>query len=158
MERKRQKGWDKGRTANEVNSNNNNKDKKNIQHKQRNAQSSSHCLMPSATEPWFASPWRAPTLRTPHDVTWYRIPHLFGQYGSDCVPSWLLVKINPVLAEPGTTSTLFIYYLLLCFPLLLRFFVYKLFNFLIDVLFYSKSNQEFPYLLYKQAAEPHRTP
>lgn len=47
--------------------------------------------------------------------------------------------------------------LTLCFPLLLLFFVYKFFNLLIVVLFYSQLNQKFPHLLYKSAAEQHRT-
>jgi len=45
---------------------------------------------------------------TQHDVTWYRIPYSVWPgwvSQSGCVPSRLLVKINPVLAEHRTLST-----------------------------------------------------
>ena len=47
----------------------------------------------------------APPIRTQHDGTWYGIPcTVWPGWVSlpGCVPSWMLVKINPVLAEPRT--------------------------------------------------------
>jgi len=46
-----------------------------------------------------------PLTGTQHDGTWYRTPcSVWPGWVSPpgCVPSWLLVKINPVLAEPRT--------------------------------------------------------
>ena len=46
-----------------------------------------------------------PPARTQHDSTWYGIPcsvWLGWVSPASCVCSWLLVKINPVLAEPRT--------------------------------------------------------
>jgi len=54
--------------------------------------------------PEFLPPSSPPT-RTQHDGTWYRIPCSVWPGGispPSCVPSWLLVKINPVLAKPRT--------------------------------------------------------
>jgi len=49
----------------------------------------------------------SPPPRTPHDGTWYGIPgSVWPGWGwvnpPGCAPSWILVKINPVLAEPRT--------------------------------------------------------
>jgi len=49
----------------------------------------------------------APPTGTQHDGTWYGIPgSLCSGWGwaspPGCAPSWFLVKINPVLAEPRT--------------------------------------------------------
>ena len=100
--------WVRIRAANAVNSNNNYTDKENIQIKQRNAQSNSHCLMlcmllsrdclPATQLP---PPW------TRHGGTCYRIPCSVWQVWvslAGCVPSWLLVKIKPLLVEPRTTT------------------------------------------------------
>jgi len=46
-----------------------------------------------------------PPTRTQHDGTWYGIPCSVWPGGvslPDYVPSWIPVKINPVLAEPRT--------------------------------------------------------
>jgi len=53
----------------------------------------------------------APPTGTQHDGIWYGIP-CCGWPGwgwvspPGCAPSWILVKINPVLAEPRTPNTL----------------------------------------------------
>jgi len=50
-------------------------------------------------------PPSSPPARTQHDGTWYRIScSVWPGWVSppDCVPPWLLVKINPVLAEART--------------------------------------------------------
>ena len=50
-----------------------------------------------------SAPQPAPLLRTQHEGTWCQIPCFVWPVWvslSDCVPSWLLVKINPVLAKP----------------------------------------------------------
>jgi len=49
----------------------------------------------------------APPTGTQHDGTWYGIPgSVWPGWGwaspPGCAPSWILVKINPVLAEPRT--------------------------------------------------------
>jgi len=48
----------------------------------------------------------SPTAGTQHDGTWYGIPCSVWPgwvRPPSCVPSWLLVEINPVLSEPRTT-------------------------------------------------------
>jgi len=52
---------------------------------------------------------RPPPTGTQHDGTWYGIPSsVCPGWGwaspPGCAPSWILVKINPVLAEHRTTS------------------------------------------------------
>ena len=74
--------------------------------KQRNAQGTSHHPMPHVLlSRDQLAPRSAPPPRTQHDGTWCQIP-CFVWSGCvsppGCVPSWLLVKINPVLAEPRT--------------------------------------------------------
>jgi len=52
-------------------------------------------------------PPRSPPARTQHGGTWYGIPcSVWPGWVSPpgCVPSWLLLKINPVLAEPWTAN------------------------------------------------------
>ena len=50
-----------------------------------------------------------PLTGTQHDGTWYGIPgSVWPGWGwvspPGCAPSWILVKINPVLAKPGTPT------------------------------------------------------
>jgi len=75
--------------------------------KQQNAESRSHCPPPPhAPEPWLSSCCQLPPTRTRHDGTRYGIPcSVWPGWVSPpgCVPSWLLVKTNRVLAEPRTT-------------------------------------------------------
>jgi len=50
-------------------------------------------------------PPNSPPTRTQHDGTWYGIPCSVWPGGVSppgCVPSWIAVKINPVLAKPRT--------------------------------------------------------
>jgi len=54
-------------------------------------------------------PRRPPSTGTQHDGTWYGIPgSVWPGWGwvspPGCAPSWILVKINPVLAKPGTPT------------------------------------------------------
>jgi len=59
-----------------------------------------------APEPELTSPWPAPPLRTEHSGTWYRILQSVWPVWVSlpfCVPSWLLVKINPVPSKPRTS-------------------------------------------------------
>jgi len=91
-----------------VNSKNNNTDKDNIQNKQQNAQSNCHCPMPRAlpSHDWLPLPSQLPPTRTQHAGTWYQIPcFVWPVWVSPPgrVPSWILVKTNPVLAEPWTS-------------------------------------------------------
>jgi len=63
----------------------------------------------SPPEPRVSSSRAAPATRTQHDGTWYGIPgSVWPGWGwvspPGCAPSWILVKINPVLAEPRTGS------------------------------------------------------
>jgi len=53
-------------------------------------------------------PPRRPPTGTQHDGSWYGIPgSVWPGWGwvspPGCAPSWILVKINPVLAEPRTS-------------------------------------------------------
>jgi len=53
----------------------------------------------------FCCPAPPPPTGTQHDGTWYGIPGSVWPGGVSppgCVPSWSLVKINPVLAKPRT--------------------------------------------------------
>jgi len=64
-------------------------------------------LAPRAPEPQVSSCRTAPPTRTQHDSTWYGISgSVWPGWGwatpPGCAPSWILVKINPVLAEPRT--------------------------------------------------------
>jgi len=80
----------------------------------QNSQSRSHRpLLPCAPKPRVSSHHAAPPSPEPsmtaHGMEY---PALFGQLGSACpavslpgFPSWILVKINPVLAKPRTLST-----------------------------------------------------
>jgi len=43
----------------------------------------------------------APHLNTEHDITWYRTSHVIGCLGQ---PNQLLLKINPIPAEPRTCA------------------------------------------------------
>jgi len=48
-----------------------------------------------------------PYTGTQHDGTWYGIPYsVWPGWGwvspPGCAPSWILMKINPVMAEPTT--------------------------------------------------------
>jgi len=75
--------------------------------KQQNAESNSH----RRHAPELRLPSRRPAAptRTQHDCTRYGIPcSVWRAWVSPpgCVPSWLLVKINPVLPNPGQVFTL----------------------------------------------------
>ena len=64
---------------------------------------------PRAAEPRVSSRRAAPPTGTPHDGPWCGIPgSVWPGRGwaspPGCAPSWILVKINPVLAEPRTTG------------------------------------------------------
>jgi len=76
----------------------------------RNRQSHSHHPPPlRAPEPQLSSRRLLPPTGTQHDGTWYGIPCSVWPGGVSppgCVPSWMLVKINPVLAEPRTQRLL----------------------------------------------------
>jgi len=92
-------------TANEVNSNDNNTDKKNIQNKQLNEQSNSYTRYPAQFGAAINFPPASSPTRAQHDGTWCRIPCFVRPLWVSpprCVPSWLLVKINPELDEPRT--------------------------------------------------------
>jgi len=71
-----------------------------------NEQSYSHRQMPSAVLRQDCLPTaHLPPTRTQYDDTCYRISCFVWPFWVSlpgCVPSWLLVKINPVLAEPRT--------------------------------------------------------
>jgi len=91
------------RTANKGNCNNNDTDKENTQHKKadRRQQISPPCHTRASEFP----PLSPPPAGTQHDDTWCRIPcSVWPGWVSPpgCVPPWILVKINPVLAEPRT--------------------------------------------------------
>ena len=63
----------------------------------------------SPPEPRVSSHCAAPRTGTQHDGTWYGIPgSVWPGWGwvspPSCAPSWILVKINPVLAKPTTAS------------------------------------------------------
>jgi len=74
--------------------------------KMHRATLTTQCLVHSQV----ATPFSPPTQLTPrtgtqHGSTWYRIPcSVWPVWVSPqgCVPSWLLVKINPALAKPRT--------------------------------------------------------
>ena len=70
--------------------------------KQQTAESNSHCPPPPcAPELWLLPAALLPPTRTQHGGTWYGIPCSVWPGGS----AWLcllLVKINPVMAEPRT--------------------------------------------------------
>ena len=54
------------------------------------------------------SPLPAPSPGAQHDGTWYWIPcYVWPGWVSQpsCAPSWIPVKINPILAEPRTLPT-----------------------------------------------------
>jgi len=114
MERRRQKlvGQDKGsltETANKANSKKNSTDKENIQNKQRNAQSNSHGLMPCALlSSDSLSPQPAPQPEASMAAHGIKYPVCLASWFSEpgCVTSWLLLKINLVLAEPRTINHL----------------------------------------------------
>ena len=60
---------------------------------------------PRTPEPQVSSPHPAPRPGTQHDITWCGIPCSVWPDGVSppgCAPSWIPVKINPVLAEPRT--------------------------------------------------------
>jgi len=60
-----------------------------------------------APELRFPSTWAAPPPRTQHDCTWYPIPCFVSPVwvsGTCCVPSQLMVKINPTVAGPRTQA------------------------------------------------------
>jgi len=64
----------------------------------------------SPPEPQVSSRRATPPAGTPHDGTWYGIPSsVWPAWGwvspPSCAPSWILAKINPVLAKPRTLST-----------------------------------------------------
>ena len=85
------------------NSNNNNTDKENTQNNRMHRAT----LTTTAPKPTAFPPPRSPLTRTQHEGTWYGIPcSVWPGWVSPpgWVLSWLLVKINPVLAEPRTTS------------------------------------------------------
>ena len=81
-----------------------------------------------APEPRVSSRRAAPPPGTPHDGTWYGIPSsVWPGWGwvspPGCAPSWILVKINPVLAEPRTQAyfyALITYLLIILFCLLFQ--------------------------------------
>ena len=87
-------GRDKGSLTEQQtkgNSNNNDTDKEKTQHKPYNPESSSPRPPPYAPEPQVSSPvWPGGVSSAP----------------PSCAPSWIQVKINPVLAEPRTISQL----------------------------------------------------
>jgi len=96
------------RTANKGNSNNNDTDMENPQHKQQNTESNSHYpLLPRAPEPQQTSCRPAPPNRNPawRHMVWNTLLCLarLGQPPS-YVLSWILVKFNPVLAKPRTVA------------------------------------------------------
>jgi len=102
MERNRQTlvGWDKGSLTEQ---HNNNTDKEKTQNKPHNPERRScrHVLPSRESVP--AAP--LPPTGTQHDGTWYGIPCSVWPGGVSppgCVPSWIPVKINPVLAKPRT--------------------------------------------------------
>ena len=116
MKRKRQKlvGRDKGSLTEQQtkgNSNNNDTDKEKTQ------QRTTRPHRPSLPDRTHAAPSRAasefpprrapPPTGTQRDSTWYGIPgFVWPGWGwvspPGCAPSWILVKINPVLAKPRT--------------------------------------------------------
>jgi len=87
--------------------------KTNQQNRARRTQSLSprpnyRCALPSRK--CVPAPQLPPT-GTQHDGTWYGIPgSVWPGWGSvsppSCAPSWILVKINPVLAKPRTLNKL----------------------------------------------------
>jgi len=72
----------------------NNTDKKHIEHATLSPPNA-----PLAPEQQMPLLQPAPHLNTEHDATWYRTAHLIGCLG---LPNQLLVKINPIPAEPRT--------------------------------------------------------
>ena len=64
----------------------------------RRATLTAHVLPSLNSLPPSQFPPPAPSM-TAHDI---KYPALFGQFGSGCVPSWLLMRFNPVLAKPRT--------------------------------------------------------
>jgi len=74
-------GWQFNRTAKEANNNNNNADQKNIQSKETHCAVCSHPMPRALPSSDSLLPARCPHLNTKHDITWYRIPCLFGQLG-----------------------------------------------------------------------------
>jgi len=95
------------RTANEANSNNNNTDKENIQNIQRKCTeqlsppNASRASEPRLTWP-ASSPSQNPAWRHMVSNTHFCLAVLVQP--PCCVPSWCLVKINPVLAEHKVVS------------------------------------------------------
>jgi len=62
---------------------------------------------------WVPTTLPLPPTGTQHDGTWYGIPgSVWPGWGwvspLSCVPSWILVKINPVLAKPRTERHTFL--------------------------------------------------
>jgi len=100
------------RTANKRNRNNNDTEKGNTQNKP--AEQSPQNTAPLSPEPKrrcallsreSVSAAPLPPTRTQHDDTWYGIPCSVWPGGISppgCAPSWISVKINPVMAKPRT--------------------------------------------------------
>jgi len=96
-----------------VSSNNKGTDKENTQIKQQDGQSNSHCLVPCTLPSCddCPPPGQLPPAGTQHGGTWYRIPCSVWPGGVSppgYVPSWLLVKIYPILAKPRASGPFFI--------------------------------------------------
>jgi len=117
MERNRQKpvGWDKGSLTEQQTKGTGTTTiqirrihKTNQQNRTHRAEPLSRTEPPPrAPEPRVSSRHAVPPTRTQHDGTWYGIPSsVWPGWGwvspPGCAPSWILVKINPVLAEPRT--------------------------------------------------------
>jgi len=101
-------GQDKGSLTEQQakgNSNNNDTDKGKTQHKPHDPESRPPQPPPHAPKPQVSSHPQLPPIGTQRDGTWYGIPCSVWPGGVSppgCAPSWSLVKINPVLAEPRT--------------------------------------------------------
>jgi len=97
------------RSANKGNRNNNDTDKEKTQHKLQSPESRSPRLLPLRAPEMRVPATQLPPTRTQHDGTWYGIPCSVWPGGVSppgCVPSWILVKINPLLAKPRTKCKL----------------------------------------------------
>ena len=104
MGRKRQNSWvgvrTVSQTAKEVNSNNNNTDKNMGIHTATLSLPDAQCT----PQPRLISSQPAPQLLTKHDIRWYRIPHLFGQFGSAVRLCLLLASCWKLTQDTGPPS------------------------------------------------------